>query len=341
MQRTLIALGLSIVLFVGHQYARTGAIRAIERLAPGLDNVFSPKSSVEVACALPSGKAAHGAVWITAGFLLYSGSANAIWSWTPSKGTAAFLNQHGGDQLILDTRGRLTVADQRSSRIWRLEDEKQLLRWASTRNVITVPYQTDPQVTVLADQYKGSALNGPTDLVYKSDGALYFTDRAGAGACGVYRLRGAVGRLSGSRPDRESVEAVTTDAVNPTALAFSPTETFLYVSMGAPRNEIVKYPLTHDGEIAGPGIVLAKTSSAPGSIKVDLAGNVYAAAAGGIWIFSPEGKHLGTVRIDAPIYTLTFGNADGKTLYITTGNSILTLKTKVLGLEKKWLAVTS
>jgi sugar lactone lactonase YvrE len=33
------------------------------------------------------------------------------------------------------------------------------------------------QLTVLADHYEGKRLNSPNDLVYKSDGALYFTIR--------------------------------------------------------------------------------------------------------------------------------------------------------------------
>jgi len=55
-------------------------------------------------------------------------------------------------------------------------------------------------------------------------------------------------------------------------------------------------------------------------MKVDLKGNVYCAGPGGLWIMSPEGKHLGTIPTPQPVSNLTFGDADGRTLYITAGH---------------------
>ena len=92
--------------------------------------------------------------------------------------------------MTLDGRGRLTVAGHARRNVWRLET-------------------MDPhgKITVLADSYQGKRLNSPNDLVYKRDGALYFTDPPYGLATqsdkdpkrelkvnGVYRLDGALSR---------------------------------------------------------------------------------------------------------------------------------------------------
>ena len=64
--------------------------------------------------------------------------------------------QPGSNGLTLDNQGRLTINQHGNRRVVRMEKNGQL--------------------TVLADRYEGKRLNSPNDLVYKSDGALYFTD---------------------------------------------------------------------------------------------------------------------------------------------------------------------
>ena len=68
----------------------------------------------------------------------------------------AEYGQPGSNGLTLDREGRLTIDEHGNRRVMRLEKNGAL--------------------TVLADRYEGKRLNSPNDLVYKSDGALYFTD---------------------------------------------------------------------------------------------------------------------------------------------------------------------
>ena len=68
----------------------------------------------------------------------------------------ADYGQPGSNGLTLDAQGRLTINEHGNHRVSRLE--------------------ADGSVTVLADSYQGKRLNSPNDLIYKSDGALYFTD---------------------------------------------------------------------------------------------------------------------------------------------------------------------
>ncbi|PYR66474.1 MAG: gluconolactonase, partial [Acidobacteria bacterium] len=64
--------------------------------------------------------------------------------------------QPGSDGLTLDREGRLTINEHGNRRVTRLEKNGEL--------------------TVLADRDQGKRLNSPNDLVYRSDGTLFFTD---------------------------------------------------------------------------------------------------------------------------------------------------------------------
>jgi gluconolactonase len=50
-----------------------------------------------------------------------------------------------------------------------------------------------------------------------------------------------------------------------------------------------------------------------------------------VWIFSAEGKLLGTIKTSVPTANVGWGD-DGRTLYITANDQILRVKTKVKGL---------
>src|SRR6185295_8554237 len=135
-------------------------------------------------------------------------------------------------------------------------------------------------VTPLAERVEGKRLNSPNDLVYRSDGALYFTDppfglpkahedsRKELPSSGVFLLKD--GRLS----------AVSRDLTGPNGLAFSPDEKTLYVGDWDPRRKVVmEYDVRPDGTL-GPGTVFADFTADEGEdaidgIKVDREGNVY------------------------------------------------------------------
>lgn len=74
---------------------------------------------------------------------------------------------------------------------------------------------------------------------------------------------------------------------------------------------------------------------APGGtdgMKVDQNGNVYCTAPGGVWIISPAGKHLGTIRPPEQPANLAFGDADAKSLYLTARQSLYRIRTKIPGI---------
>ncbi len=67
-------------------------------------------------------------------------------------------------------------------------------------------------------------------------------------------------------------------------------------------------------------------------MKVDQNGNVYCTAPGGVWIISPAGKHLGTIRPPEQPANLAFGDADAKSLYLTARQSLYRIRTKIPGI---------
>lgn len=145
----------------------------------------------------------------------------------------------------------------------------------------------------LADRYDGKRLNSPNDLVYRSDGALYFTDppfglprffddaRKELPYSGVFCL------INGE------LELVNKDLTGPNGLAFSPDEKYLYVdNWDAKRKVIMRYEVHPDGTLSDGQVFLDVTSEPGGDawdgLKVDVQGNLYAAGPGGLWIVSPK-----------------------------------------------------
>ncbi len=99
----------------------------------------------------------------------------------------------------------------------------------------------------------------------------------------------------------------------------------------------MKYPVNADGSV-GEGTLFAdanvdKTPGSPDGIRVDKNGNLYGSGPGGVWILSPEGKHLGTVKIPEVVSNVAWGDADGKTLYITASTSLYRIKLNATGVR--------
>lgn len=265
----------------------------------------------------------EGPVWVrSGGYLLFSNMAErAIDKWTPNGKISVFLDmskypgienpkEYVTNGTTLDRQGRIVFCSQAARAILRAEP--------------------DGKFTVLADRYEGKRLNRPNDLVYKSDGALYFTDD-GAATNQALELPNAVYMLKNGKPS-----VVTTQFTGPNGLAFSPNEKFLYVN--ETRTKLVwRWSVTPDDMLAD-GRLFIDMSSDPGNggpdgMKVDEKGNVYCSGPRGLWILSPEGKHLGTILTPDKVSNLTFGDADGKTLYITLHNALYRIRLNIPGIR--------
>jgi gluconolactonase len=197
------------------------------------------------------------------------------------------------------------------------------------RRVIRVNPHGD--LTVLADRYDGKRLNSPNDLVYRSDGTLYFTDppfglpdpgETELGFSGVFRV--ADGEVS----------LLTDELSGPNGLAFSPDESVLYVgNWDFDRIVVMRYdPDTGDGSVFF-DMTAPDVEDAIDGLKVDRAGNLYVCGPGGIWVLSPEGEHLGTLKLPEAPHNLAWGDEDCRGLYITALTSVYRLRLEIPGIR--------
>ena len=279
----------------------------------------------------------EGPVWSPDGDLLFSDpNENTLYRWTRDGQVSVFrtksgyagvdiseFKQPGSNGLTFDPQGRLTVCQHGERRVIRIEPTG--------------------AITVLADRYQGKRLNSPNDLVYKKDGALYFTDppfglpkffddpRKELSFSGVYRVKDG------------QVTLVAKDLSGPNGVAFSPDEKFLYVTNWDERKKVVmRYPVKADGTLTA-GSVFFDMTSAPGEealdgMKVDAEGHLFVSGPGGVWVISGEGKHLGTLKFPQLPANMAWGDADGRTLYLTARTSVYRLRLGVPGIRPVPLA---
>jgi gluconolactonase len=279
----------------------------------------------------------EGPVWVPAsdtspGYLLFSDpNANTIYRWSPDGQVTVYktksgytgvdigeYNQPGSNGLTLDREGRLTINEHGNRRVTRLEKTGFL--------------------TVLADKFEGKRLNSPNDLVYRSDGTLYFTDPP-FGLPNFYDDPRKELPYSGVFCWRDGkLQVVSTDLKGPNGIAFSPDEKYLYVGNWDPEKKIVmRYDVKADGTLAN-GQVFFDMTSAPGDdaidgIKVDQRGNLYVSGPGGLWIIAPDGKHLGTLAGPEHPHNMAWGEDDGRTLYLTAQTSVYRIRLKIPGMR--------
>jgi gluconolactonase len=310
-----------------------GAYMKFIRLDPRIDSIIPANAKAEK---LAGGyKWTEGPLWNRKeNYLLFSEiPSNAILKWKAEEGVSVFMRPSGytgkdpflGEEpgtngLTYDSQGRLVACEHGDRRVSRLEAD------GKTK-------------TTLVDKYEGKRLNSPNDLVYQSNGDLYFTDpiyglpkRENDPAreldfCGVYRLA-KDGKLT----------LLTKEITRPNGIAFSPDEKKLYVASSDPDKAIwMVYDVTADGNISNGKVFFDATSwvkegkkGLPDGMKVDKDGNLFATGPGGVIIFSPDGKHLGTLDTGVPTSNCAWGN-DGSTLYITADDDLLRIKLNTRG----------
>ena len=188
--------------------------------------------------------------------------------------------------------------------------------------------------TVLADRYDGKRLNSPNDLVYRSDGTVFFTDPP-FGLPGGFEDPDKELDFSGVFAAKDGeVRLVTAELAGPNGLAFSPDERRLYVGNWDFDRVVV---MSYDPD-TGEGSVFFDMTGAPGEdaidgLKVDREGNLYVCGPGGIWVLSAAGEHLGTLRLPEAPHNLAWGDDDGRTLYVTALTSVYRVRLEIPGIR--------
>ena len=326
----------------------------VVRNDPAIDEIVGQNPKVHK---LAEGfKFTEGPIWIkNGGHLLFSDpNSNSIYKFTPnvnetgklevfrnpsgySGADIAEYGQPGSNGLTVDPQGRLTINQHGNHRVVRLEG--------------------NGTETVLAESFEGKRLNSPNDLIYRSDGTLFFTDppfgfpkffidsRKQLPFSGVYSIH------------KGKLQLVSKDFTGPNGIALSPDEKYLYVGnwpralvnqppragddpvseIGEKHKAVMRYEVQPDGTLQNGKLFFDFTSAAGedglDGIKVDQKGNLYVSAPGGIWVISPAGKHLGTIITPRHAHNFAWGDEDGKTLYICARDALYRMRLNVAGVR--------
>ncbi|MCE9565901.1 MAG: SMP-30/gluconolactonase/LRE family protein [Planctomycetes bacterium] len=250
-----------------------------------------------------------------------------------AEGNVYFTDQPNDKILKWDTDGKLTtfmepcgrsngLCFDKNGTLWACADEKNEL-WK-------IDVKTKEKTVVVKDN-AGKLLNGPNDVWVTPEGGAYFTDpfykrpywKRGAqeqDVQGVYFLshQGVLTRADG-------------DYKQPNGIIGSPDGRKLYVAdIGAGKTNV--YDIEKDGTLKN-----RKTFCDMGSdgMTIDDEGNVYLTLGKAVTVFDKAGKKV--VAIDVPEGTtnVCFGGKDMKTLFITAGTSLYSVKMRVKGAARQ------
>jgi gluconolactonase len=320
---------------------------SITRLDPALDALVAPNAKAEL---LASGFGLNeGPVWVRegrSGYLLVGGLLdNVIYKVAADKTVSVFLEQAGYTGTDVDHVGAQTRSGRSHVLLIgpscaSLDSEGRLI-WCADNDRTVMRLEKDGSRTVLSAGLNGKRFSGPNDIVVTSQDAIYLTDND-------FGLRGA-----GRSPDKEMPNGIwlikdgqstmVLDAVTlggtPNGIALSPDERYLYATA---LRKMMRYEVRSDGSL-GAGSVFAEGAGIGDGIKVDRQGNIYSTSGAGpgiIRITAPTGTLLGYLNL--PIYdgepkrqicatNAAFGDADGKSLYITACDVVYRIRLKTVG----------
>jgi len=301
-------------------------VGTIVRLDPAFDSLVAKDAIIEKVAG--GFEFTEGPVWRPEGLLWFSDvTGNVVRSLTPTGQATVIIRKAGGESnapagSFIGPNGM--VSD---------KDGAVLLCQHTNRRIVRVA--KDMTITPYLEKFEGKRFNSPNDLVYRSDGALFFTDppygllKQDADPAKELKFN-AVFRYAGGK-----LTPIIKDLNLPNGIAISPDEKTLYVDNSDPNKRIwMRYDLAADGSVSHgklfADVTAEKEEGLPDGFKVDSQGNLWSSGPAGIWVFSPDGKHLGTIKTPEIPANCNWGD-DGKTLYITARTSVYRIKLTVAG----------
>jgi gluconolactonase len=315
------------------QVPRYLTIGRVVRQNPGLDQILAPNAQLEL---VSSGHAhVEGPLWVPdSSMLLFSDTkTRTIYRWKPDGTRSKFLENSGytgrmpyGEEpasngLTLDGRGNLLLAEH------------------GDRRIASLPLAQKSGKRTVTDNFQGKRYNSPNDVIAAPDGALYFTDPPfGLPQQDKDPLREIAYTGVFRRAPDGQVTAEITDVARANGLVLSPDNKTLYISNAdSLRPVILAYEVGKNGKLGKSRTffdmaALPKTrfKEVPDGLKVDRAGNVYAAGVGGLLIISPQGQLLGTIDPGEVVANCAWGD-DGHSLYLMATTFVCRIKTLAQG----------
>ena len=256
----------------------------------------------------------EGPVWHPDGYLWYTDSPR-LFRLRPGSGNGPELmrnNSGGANGMTLDLQGRLVMCEGLNRRVTRTD--------------------RDGSITPIAVTCRGRRLSKPNDVVFRSDGTMYFTDP------GSWPYSTTLPDIEGNfvyrvTPDGEVM--TTTPFEYPNGLAFSPDEGILYVDNTRYFKHISAFDVRPDGSLTHQRVFAELPQrgepGVPDGMKVDQDGRVYCTGPGGLWVFDASGEFLGKIRLPELPANCGWGDDDNRTLYITARTSVYRMRMKTPG----------
>ena len=305
---------------------------SIEVIDQQLETVLNVEAPIEV---LAEGYSwSEGPLWLAKQKMLIFSDVpkNTIYSWSAEKGAGVYLtpsgftgenfegSEPGSNGLTLNNQGELVLCQHGNRAVSVMKAE------------LSTP---QPKYEYLAESFEDKRFNSPNDLIFDRAGNLYFTDPP-------YGLPGGMEDPGKEIPfqgvyrvtPQGEITLLTDELSRPNGLALSPDEKTLYVANSDPEKAIwMAFELDEVGEIQSKKVFydvtewVPKAPGLPDGLKVDDKGNLFATGPGGVWVFSPESKHLGTIKTGEATANCAF-NEDKSALYMTADSYLLRLKLK-------------
>jgi gluconolactonase len=302
-------------------------IGSIVRLDPAFDALVPPSAQIEKVAG--GFQFTEGPLWRPEGALWFSDvTGNVVRQWTPDGKIIEILRPGGGENKDAPAGSFIGPNGMIAGK-----DGAVLLCQHSNRRIVRI--DKDHKVSVLVDRFQGKRFNSPNDLVYKSDGTLYFTDppygllKQDDDPAKELKFNGVYRLVKGK------AVLLVKDLTRPNGIAFSPDEKTLYVANSDPARKVwMRYDVAPNGTLKNGrvffDVTAEKEDGLPDGMKVDEQGNLYCSGPGGLWVFNPEGKHLGTIKPPETPANCNWGD-DGKSLYITARTTVYRIKLPVAG----------
>ena len=293
---------------------------SVERLDPRMDEIIAQGVLPEILA--DSFNWSEGPLWLpTEQILIFSDvPENTVYQWSKSDGLKLYLKpsgytdtlrrggETGSNGLLRDPQGRLVLCQHGDRRM-------ALMEAPLSRPV--------PKFITLADKWQGKRFNSPNDAVYSSKGELFFTDPA-------YGME-----LRWEDPNREidftgvfkltangEVQLLIDSLPAPNGIGLSPDETKLYVASSGEDASLYEYRIMEDGSLSDGKLFFDARAlkhsrrGSPDGLVVRDDGIIFASGPGGILVFTPEAKHLGTILTGQATSNCTLDEKN-KYLYIT------------------------
>jgi gluconolactonase len=262
-------------------------------------------------------KFTEGPLWHPDGFLLFTEIGDPWQIWKVVPGQDKELYRDGTDRatgLTFDLNGNIIACEQVARAVTSMDG--------------------DGNVTVIATHFGDKRLNRPNDVVGRSDGNLYFSNRGASGFeegeadfehNGVYRIA----------PDGTVHEEVY-PFLDPNGLAISPDEKTYYQINTRPSAHIDAFDIADDGSLSNQRRFFTFPESDkpgfPDGMKIDVEGRVYVSGPGGLWVLTSGGEPIGVVEFPEQVINMAWGDADNQTLYVAAMTSVYSVRFKIPGL---------